>query len=104
MLNGRIQQLAPDGTHMRELKGPASDEHFIGTVGLSAISDDEILLTETEGHRIMVFSLTSGVKKIYGIKGSVPGTFNTPSHAKLDGRGRMVIADMGNNRIQVIPR
>jgi hypothetical protein len=67
MLNGRIQQLAPDGTYMRDLKGPADDE-ILGTVGLSAISDDEIVLTETEGHRVMVSHLGHALPGCYCAK------------------------------------
>lgn len=51
--------------------------------------------------RIVKFSSEGKFIKSWGQRGSGPGEFDTPHAIALDSRGRVFVADRGNNRIQI---
>jgi streptogramin lyase len=51
--------------------------------------------------RIVKFSKDGKFIKAWGKKGSLPGEFDTPHGIAFDSRGRLFVADRGNNRIQI---
>jgi sugar lactone lactonase YvrE len=51
--------------------------------------------------RIVKFDKTGKFIKAWGKKGSAPGEFDTPHSIALDSKGRLFVADRGNNRIQI---
>ena len=51
--------------------------------------------------RIVKFSKDGTFIKTWGKKGAGPGEFETPHHLAMDSRGRLFVADRGNNRIQI---
>jgi len=51
--------------------------------------------------RIVKFSKDGKFIKTWGKKGTAPGDFDTPHVLALDSRGRLVVADRGNNRLQI---
>jgi streptogramin lyase len=51
--------------------------------------------------RIVKFSKDGTFIKAWGKKGTGPGEFDTPHGIALDSRGRVFVADRGNNRIQI---
>lgn len=56
-----------------------------------------------EGGCIKVFKLSDGtLLKTIGSKGSEPGQFNEPEGIAIDKDGNIIVADAGNNRVQVI--
>lgn len=56
---------------------------------------------ENSNHRIVKFSKEGRFIKTWGRKGSAPGEFETPHGVAFDSRGRLFVADRGNNRIQI---
>lgn len=59
--------------------------------------------TPTYGNsRIMKFSKDGKLLKIIGKKGRHPGEFMGPHCLTFDSRGRLFVADRGNNRIQIL--
>ena len=63
----------------------------------------------SEGHapsygnsRIMKFSKDGKLLKVIGKKGRGPGEFMGPHGLFFDSRGRLFVADRGNNRIQIL--
>ena len=63
----------------------------------------------SEGHapsygnsRIVKFSKDGKLLKIIGKKGRNPGEFMGPHNLAFDSRGRLFVADRGNNRIQIL--
>jgi streptogramin lyase len=51
--------------------------------------------------RIVKFSSDGKFIKSWGQRGSGPGEFDTPHAIAIDSRGRVFVADRGNNRIQI---
>jgi sugar lactone lactonase YvrE len=51
--------------------------------------------------RVVKFSQDGKFIKAWGTKGSGPGDFNIPHSIAIDSRGRVFVADRGNNRIQI---
>ncbi len=51
--------------------------------------------------RIVKFSTKGEFIKAWGKRGSGPGEFDTPHGLAFDSRGRLFVADRGNNRIQI---
>jgi streptogramin lyase len=51
--------------------------------------------------RVVKFSNDGKFIKTWGKKGSGPGEFDTPHSIAMDSRGRIFVADRGNNRIQI---
>jgi sugar lactone lactonase YvrE len=56
---------------------------------------------EDSNARIVKFSKTGAFSKTWGKRGSRPGEFDTPHALAFDSRGRLFVADRGNNRIQI---
>ncbi len=51
--------------------------------------------------RIVKFSKGGKFMKAWGQKGSGPGEFDMPHSMAMDSKGRLFVADRGNNRIQI---
>jgi DNA-binding beta-propeller fold protein YncE len=51
--------------------------------------------------RIMKFSADGKFIKAWGKEGSGPGEFNLPHSLAMDSKGRLFVADRGNNRVQI---
>jgi streptogramin lyase len=51
--------------------------------------------------RIVKFSKDGAFIKAWGKRGKGPGEFDTPHAMAMDSRGRIFVADRGNNRIQI---
>lgn len=52
--------------------------------------------------RVVKFARDGRFIKAWGRLGSKPGEFNTPHGLALDSRGRLLVADRGNNRIAIM--
>ena len=60
-----------------------------------------------EGHggdnaRIVVFDRNGGYLREFGKKGTGPGEFDQPHGLAFDSKGRLLVADRSNNRIQIL--
>lgn len=51
--------------------------------------------------RVVKFSKDGTFIKAWGKRGSAPGDFNTPHAIELDSKGRLLVGDRANNRIQI---
>jgi sugar lactone lactonase YvrE len=56
---------------------------------------------EDSNARIVKFSKDGAFINTWGKRGSAPGEFDTPHGLAFDSRGRLFVADRGNNRIQI---
>ena len=55
----------------------------------------------TSNARVVKFSRDGRFIKAWGKRGSSPGDFDTPHALVMDSRGRLFVADRGNNRIEI---
>jgi sugar lactone lactonase YvrE len=82
-------------------------EPFDQPTSIAVAANGDIFVSE--GHspnygnsRIMKFSQDGKLLKIIGKKGRNPGEFWGPHGLAFDSRGRLFVADRGNNRIQIL--
>lgn len=68
--------------------------------GLTVDHDGKILVADGTD-RIKIFSNTGEFLMKVGEKGWGPGQLNNPSTVVLDPRGRILVAEIGNNRCQI---
>lgn len=107
--NGLGQQVfkySPDGQLLMTLgtkavRGDGSDT-FAGPCDVAVAANGDIFVAD--GHfnaRIVKFSKAGTFLKAWGRKGSGPGEFNLPHTLVIDSRGRLLVGDRSNNRIQI---
>jgi len=74
---------------------------FDDPFGITTDSNDRIIVSDTNNHRIQVFDSTGAPQFEFGSLGSAPGQFDFPSGVTTDSNDRIIVADTLNNRIQV---
>jgi sugar lactone lactonase YvrE len=127
--NERIQKFTPDGQFILSWGTPGSEPgQFDEPGGVAIDSDDNVFVTDIENHRIQVF--TSDGQFITQIgsneasnegqesdselitpsgsstgtccsEGTADGQFNQPEGLDVGPDNRVIVADTGNNRIQI---
>ena len=107
--NGLGQQVfkySPDGTLLmtlgtKAMRGEGPDT-FGGPCDVAVAANGDIFVAD--GHfnaRIVKLSKDGTFIKAWGKKGSGPGEFNLPHTLVIDSRGRLLVGDRSNNRIQI---
>ena len=66
-----------------------------------AIDGDQVYITEYGNHRVSVFSTEGKFLKSYGHYGEAKVQFCRPRSVHVNKDGFILVADFGNNRIQV---
>jgi len=106
----QVFEFSPDGKVLMTLgkagvAGGGTDV-FSGACDVVVAANGDIFVAD--GHddnvpinRIMKFSKDGTFIKAWGTRGSGPGEFNLPHSIAMDSRGRIFVADRGNNRIQI---
>lgn len=102
--NDRIQVFAPDGTFRRSFGAfGTGDGQFMRPQSL-LIDGDLVYVTDACNNRIAVFRTDGTFVRNMGGVGSGPGEFRFPFGLDLDADGRLVVAEFGNNRVQLIDK
>lgn len=78
-----------------------SGQQPTATADANELSGQQPTVTADTVARIVKFTKTGSFIKSWGKLGSGPGEFRTPHGLALDSRGRLFVADRGNNRIQI---
>jgi NHL repeat len=110
--NGKGQQVtkfSPDGKVLMKLgkAGVAGDgpDTFNQPSGVVVAPNGDIFVADGHGGnsnaRIVKFSKDGKFIRTWGKKGTAPGEFDTPHSITMDSKGRIFVADRGNNRIQI---
>ena len=68
--------------------------------GVAINQRGEIIVAESSGHCISIFSPTGEKLRSFGSYGSGQGQFSTPRGVAVDDDGNILVVDSGNNRIQ----
>ena len=104
-----VQKYSPDGKLLLTLGqrgvagGNDSKTNFDGPADVFVLPDGDILVADGyRNSRVVRFASDGSFKSIIGgTKGSEPGQFNVPHAVVADSRGRVIVADAENSRIQV---
>jgi DNA-binding beta-propeller fold protein YncE len=63
-----------------------------------------LYVTDACNHRIDVFTTDGRFLRTMGKIGSGPGEFRFPYGLDMDSKGRLVVCEFGNNRVQLIDK
>lgn len=78
---------------------------FNGPCDVAVAANGDIFVADGHGGdtnaRVVKFSKEGKFIKAWGRKGSEPGEFDTLHRLAMDSKGRLFVADRGNNRIQI---
>ena len=84
---------------------PALDAPFNHPTAAAQAPDGEIYVADGYGNSsVHRFSADGALLKTWGGQGGGPGAFTTPHAVAIDGRGRVLVGDRENNRVQVFSR
>jgi sugar lactone lactonase YvrE len=105
--NGRLLVFTPDGTLVTQV-GRGVGEGNLGLPRGVAVSDDgKVYIADSTGQSVFVYATYKpGDTRLeflgsFGAGGVSNGTFQFPNGLTLDARGRVYVADAGNDRVQV---
>ena len=105
----QVVKFSPDGKVLMKLGEagvPGSDEyHFKSPSAVAVAANGDIFVADGHGadenNRVMKYSKDGKFIKSWGKTGYGPGEFRTLHAIAIDSRGRVFVADRGNNRIQL---
>jgi outer membrane protein assembly factor BamB len=104
----QVFKFSPEGKLLMTLGMPGGGEGANGFIQPNAVAfaaNGDIFVAaghgEPNANRIVKFSKSGKYIKEWGRKGSTPGEFDIPHCLTFDSKGRLLVGDRNNNRIQV---
>jgi peptidylamidoglycolate lyase len=102
----QVFKFAPDGRQLLVLgeAGVAGDDarHFDMPTDVAVTADGSFFVSDGYGNsRVLHFAADGKLIKMWGTKGTGPGEFDLPHGIAIDDRGRVLVADRSNARVQV---
>jgi DNA-binding beta-propeller fold protein YncE len=105
----QVFKFSPKGKVLLALGKPgvagAGEDTFNKPSAVAVASNGDIFVADGHGGesnaRIVKFSKEGTFIMTWGKKGSAPGELNIPHALAFDSKGRLFVADRGNNRIQI---
>src|SRR5712691_9691457 len=104
----QVFKFSPEGKLLMTLGAPGGGEGPNGFIQPNAVAfapNGDIFVAAGHGepasNRIVQFSKDGKYIKEWGKKGSAPGEFDIPHCLAFDSKGRLLVGDRNNNRIQV---
>jgi len=87
-----VKQFGDKGSNLGELKGPR---------GVAVLSDGRVVVSDTDNHRMVLFSGSGEFQSVFGDADSGEGAVSYPSGIAVFADDRIVVADTGNDRLAV---
>ena len=95
--SNHIQVFTPEGQFLRKFGSPGSDPGQLSSPTDIAIDDDTVYITDDGNHRVSIFTTQGEFKRSSG----TPGQFSNPRGITVDENGFIMVADIGNDRVQI---
>jgi sugar lactone lactonase YvrE len=115
VIGHQVHKFSPEGKLLLTLGRPGGNPadqaldpvSFYQPNDVITLANGDILVAEghnntTPSHRVVRFDRGGKYLGSFGLRGSGPGQFIQPHALALDSRGRLFVADRGNNRVQVM--
>jgi len=100
--NGRVQIFNLDGKLLKVVRG--SELKVQMPTGISVAEDGTIFLVDSFGSQVNAYDNKFSLLSSTGSKGSGDGELNFPVGIAVDNYGKLVVADMANDRVSVFQR
>ncbi len=100
--NDRIQVFDPEGNFIRQFGSFGSEDGQFARPQSIVILDDLLYVTDACNHRIVVFKTDGTFVRNFGSPGTELGQFRFPYGLDVDSKGRLVVCEFGNNRVQLV--
>jgi peptidylamidoglycolate lyase len=102
----QVFKFTPDGRQLLvlgEARVPGDDaQHFNMPTDVAIAGDGSFFVSDGYGNsRVLHFAADGQLIKTWGTKGAGPGEFDLPHGIAIDDRGRVLVADRSNARVQV---
>ena len=86
---------------LEKLGSPISTiDRVNGPLGVAINKKGEVMVTESGGHCVSVFTLNGRKLRSFGIQGSAHGQFDEPYGVVMDGEENVLVVECENHRIQ----
>jgi DNA-binding beta-propeller fold protein YncE len=102
--NDRVQVFDGEGAFLFQFGRFGQGEGELSRPQSLLIDGDVIYITDSCNHRISVFRTDGTFVRNMGGIGSGPGEFRYPWGLDMDAAGNLIVAEFGNNRVQLINR
>ncbi len=100
--NGRIQVFDPNGKLLQTIDRKTSGVP-LAPMALTFDSGEDLYVANRTGE-ILILNRAGKLLAKIGEPGSEPGMFSYPNGIVVDDRGRVIVSDSGNQRVQVFDR
>jgi len=100
----RIQVFDQDFNYLFEFGRFGAEDGEFSRPQSMVIDGDTMYVTDACNHRIDVFTTDGKFVRTMGRIGSGPGEFRFPYGLDMDSKGRLVVCEFGNNRVQLIDK
>jgi DNA-binding beta-propeller fold protein YncE len=104
--NGRVLVLDQNDNIIAQV-GRGAGQGNLGLPRGIAVANGRVYVGDATGHGVFVYATATPDSRaleylgFFGGQGVQDGTFQFPNGVAVDGRGRIYVADAGNNRVQV---
>jgi DNA-binding beta-propeller fold protein YncE len=102
--NDRIQVFAPDGSFLRSFGKFGNGDGEFSRPQSMVIDGEFVYVTDACNHRMVVFKTDGTFVRNFGELGSGLGQFRFPWGLDEDAKGRLVVCEFGNNRLQLVDK
>ena len=99
--NNRIQIFTPDGHFLRKFGSEGSGPGQLGSPTDIAIDNETVYVTERDNSRVSTFTTQGKSLGSSGTRGNGQGQFSSPWGITVDENGFIMVADFGNDRVQI---
>jgi DNA-binding beta-propeller fold protein YncE len=105
--NGRLLVFSPTGDLLGKVSRGVAEGNLGMPVGVALDDKNQILVVDSAGSTVQIYApIQSGAASPvfvdkFGQHGTGDGQFLYPNGMRLDGQGRIYVADYANNRLQV---